>query len=105
MSSKSGPCVALLGSEETSDPSKTTVMPKTFTTRKGALLLFSEDLVGRMRRRSKTKKRRLGKKALHPGKSAEDDEDEAIPDLERLEDLTNAILTYGNCASSSRLFL
>lgn len=79
-------------------------MPKTFTTRKGALLLFSEDLAERMRMRSKTKKR-MKRKTLQDGKSTEDGEDDATPDLETLEDLTNAILTYGNGASLSCLFL
>ena len=63
-------------------------MPKTFITRKGALLLFSEDLAIRMEQEEKAKRR--------GNKAALSNEDLG---LKTVDDLAKSILCYGSQVS------
>ncbi|KAL3855495.1 hypothetical protein ACJMK2_014703 [Sinanodonta woodiana] len=73
-------------------PVKEIYLPKTFTTRKGALLLFSEDLAHRTRQADfKRHSHHKGSEqdSTDLSESAEDN------DIKTVEDLTKSILSYG----------
>ena len=71
-------------------------LPKTFTTRKGALLLFSEDMAHKTRQ---TEAKRHKMHGYHDENSPEDStmSDASLErDLKTVDDLARCILTYGN---------
>lgn len=68
-------------------------VPKTFTTRKGALLLFSEDLATKTTPRNRDRKRHLVTHSM-------DDFD-----LRTVDDLAKSILSYGKVIVTFTFFL
>ena len=81
-------------------------LPKTFTTRKGALLLFSEDMAGRSKHPTDHPHHRRRHKVHHSHSDqdivATTQADSADnQDLKTVDDLAKSILAYGSFVSRS----